>query len=101
MEAGFSIWPFTDLRKPLIVEIYPRVLIGAALANTVNARRQYLVPHQPRFDEGLLASAVASRDAFDAAVSALAMSNRAERFASLPSLNTVEGWIWRPADPFT
>ena len=99
--AGFSIWPFTDLGKPLIVEIYPRVLIGAALANTANARRGYLLPYQPRFDEGLLALAVASRHAFDAAVSALVMGNHLGRFASLPSLNTVEGWIWQPTIDFT
>ena len=100
-DAGFSIWPFTDLGKPLIVEIYPRVLIGAALANTANARRGYLLPHQPRFDEGLLALAVASRDAFDAAVSALVMSSHVDGMASLPSLDTVEGWIWRRTIRFT
>ena len=99
-EAGFAVWPFHEPEgRPAVVEIYPRLLTGAVNKSRWRARHVLL---RERFgstqDAALLERAAGSEDAFDAAVSALAMS---EATGSLPADHhpdhRIEGRIWAPA----
>jgi len=98
--AGFSIWPFDDQGVHTIVEIYPRLLTGPVHKRDPNRRREYLDKISGRMDEGQRAIAGDSEDAFDAAISALAMSDHAADLASLPRIDDahlrLEGVIWHP-----
>jgi hypothetical protein len=94
--AGFHVWPFAPAGFPLVVEIFPRALTGPVVKSSASARTDYLAtqPMRPDFQ----ALAAASDDAFDAAVSALAMARVAHGFAALPDApdHRVEGKIWTP-----
>jgi hypothetical protein len=99
-DAGFSIWPFDPPRRPLVVEIYPRVLTGVVRKSSPQARSVYLAERHSEIDSHLAALASASEDAFDATVSALAMASAGPSFASLPEPqenSCLEGQIWYPA----
>jgi hypothetical protein len=95
--AGFRVWPFDAPRLPLVVEIFPRVLTGPVRKNSQSERERYLtaVPMALEFRR----VAAASEDAFDAAVSALAMA--AEELLALPDEPgyALEGKIWQPRVP--
>jgi NTP pyrophosphatase (non-canonical NTP hydrolase) len=98
---GFSIWPFDKPRRPLVVEIYPLLLTGAVVKSSLEARESYLEGRFPTIADELRRTAASSEDAFDAAVSALVMSEHAVELASLQSnsdpMATLEGRIWAPA----
>lgn len=101
-EAGFGIWPFSE-GWPRVVEIYPRALTGPVTKSRWSTRHAYLLecfPEQPR---DLLERAAGSEDAFDAAVSALVMSEHEAELQALgpaaDSAERVEGKIWRPQAP--
>ena len=95
---GFGIWPFTPGR-PLVVEIYPRVLTGPVRKSSPEERHAYV---DKRFGgtqpAELLERAAGSEDAFDAAVSALVMAEHAGELAALEPdpRYALEGRIWRP-----
>jgi hypothetical protein len=96
-EAGFAIWPFdVPACPPVAVEIYPRVFTGPVVKSSASARAGVLAALPP----GLRDRAVASEDAFDAAVSALAMSiHEDELRALLPigdEIGRREGRVWTP-----
>ncbi len=102
-DAGFSIWPFAGAGDATALEIYPRVLTRGATVHKGrwSSRRAYL--GQARFSgqpASLLERAAGSEDAFDAAVSALAMSDHLDAIARLPATNDtdygIEGRIWTP-----
>ena len=92
-DAGIAIWPFHRPQLPLALEIYPRALTGPV----VKSRRADRIAHL-RARPGLPARAAVSEDAFDAAVSAAVMAERAGELARLPTREPVpiEGEIWRP-----
>lgn len=96
---GFGIWPFSE-GWPRVVEIYPRALTGPVNKGRWSARHDYLLGHFPEQPRDLLERAAGSEDAFDAAVSALVMSeHEAElRGLGLPAdpADRVEGKIWWP-----
>lgn len=98
--AGFSVWPFDPPALPMVVEIYPRVLTGPVNKSSRVARALYLQAWHPREPRELQRRAEASEDAFDAAVSALAMWKHAAEFLRPMSTTTrdetFEGRIWRP-----
>ena len=99
--AGFAIWPFdVPARPPVVVEIYPRTLTGAVVKSDPAARVAHLNRHHPALDPELRARAIASEDAFDAAVSALVMSRYESALRDLPTLHDPvvqrEGWVWSP-----
>ncbi|MCU1427443.1 MAG: putative molybdopterin biosynthesis related methylmutase domain / Molybdopterin biosynthesis [Actinomycetia bacterium] len=81
--AGFAIWPFDDAGTRTVVEIYPR----AFRAMAAGAR--------------LPAETTTSRDAYDAAISALGMHDQRAHFASLraakDAVTRIEGDVWLPA----
>lgn len=85
----------------MALEIWPRVLTGPITKSSVQERAEYLDrSYRNAFSPDDCSKAVASEDAFDAAVSALKM---AEHRAELLALKTVtdaelllEGVIWHP-----
>jgi hypothetical protein len=102
-DAGFRIWPFEDYApgKPLVVEIYPRLLTKQVVKNSEEERATYLKRYASQIATDLLAKAAASEDAFDAAISALKMDQFRGDFLSLRTgddLDRIEGRIWKPAD---
>ena len=94
--GGFAIWPFDEPRLPFALEIYPRALTGPVVKSRPSARAEAL--------EGLALCeehrrlAIGSEDAFDAAVSALAMQRRLDELCNLPAAThadaAIEGQIW-------
>ena len=101
-DAGFSIWPFDEPGWPCVIEIYPRLLTGAVRKSDQQAREEYLRATHWLLPPDLLGRAVSSEDAFDAAVSALVLSDKASQLKS-PSQKAsdpqtaLEGSIWRPS----
>jgi len=98
--AGFAIWPFDPPGWPLALEIYPRLLTGPVIKSSASGRQRYLAARYPALDGPLLAYATASEDAFDAAISALAMAQHVADLRALPPLPDSpfrrEGLIWHP-----
>ncbi len=98
-QAGFSIWPFDPPGFPLVIEIYPRLLTGPVAKSDPTQRRKYLWRY-PRLSPKHRRLAIASEDAFDAAVSALEMAKHVDEVAKLgrsrdPQI-VREGAIWYP-----
>jgi hypothetical protein len=101
-DAGFSIWPFDPPAPNVVVEIYPRLLTGAVVKSSDEARRTYIerlvaagsVPPE------LASAAVSTEDAFDAAVSAVVMSTHDGSLTGLPQATDMttllEGAVWVP-----
>jgi hypothetical protein len=98
--AGFSVWPFDDLRPPAIVEIWPRVLTGAVVKRDAIAREHHLVRSIPSLAPQLRVRAIGSEDAFDAVVAASVMARNESSFATLrqsdDSITQLEGAVWFP-----
>ena len=98
--AGFSIWPFHDPARPLVIEIYPRLLTGPVVKSREAERSTYLARHLPRIGGALAGAAASSEDAFDAAVSAVVMSRHPDEIAALgrsrDPTERIEGRIWWP-----
>ena len=100
-EAGFAIWPFdVPASPPVAVEIYPRVFTGPVVKSSASARADLLDARYPALPPRLRDHAVASEDAFDAAVSALAMSSHEDELRALPRVDDEmgrrEGRVWTP-----
>lgn len=100
-DAGFAVWPFDEPGWPLAIEIYPRVLTGPVVKSDPAARKAYLANHHPALAAPLRTLAASSEDAFDAAVSALAMHAHVRELEALgpvpcDSPVRIEGEIWRP-----
>jgi hypothetical protein len=106
---GWAIWPFDEPSERTIVEIYPRQLTGAVNKSDAWARARYLqarvaaatteaIARSPEFpDDESWINAVASEDAFDAAVSAMEMWQR--RADLQPVVPSIEGDIWPSCRP--
>jgi hypothetical protein len=111
-DAGFRFWPLENAAidakapRPLVVEMYTRLMTGAVAKSNPEARRKYLAAK--RKTDGLysllgrtvLSKAQGSEDAFDALVSVIEMARYAEEFGGLkakrdPELRR-EGLTWRP-----
>lgn len=96
--AGFSVWPFDPPGWPLIIEIYPRLLTGPVNKSNAAERDAYLSARHDILDSDLRVRAVSSEDAFDAAVSALVMSeNLAGLYSATDRQTILEGQIWYPS----
>jgi hypothetical protein len=108
--AGFRVWPFQEPAltasppRPLVVEIYPRLLTGEVNKGSAQARAAYLAQRRridPAFHalpRTVLAKARASEDAFDALVSVLAMAQQRASFLTLhkatDAVMLLEGAVW-------
>ncbi len=102
--AGFSIWPFHEVRAPLVIEIYPRLLTGPVTKSDFCKRRAHLTDNcLPEIGGGLACKAASSEDAFDAAVSAVEMSRHLDEIAALTQsqdpVERIEGAIWWQQEP--
>ncbi len=101
-DGGYSVWPFDPLRLPAVVEIYPRILTGEVVKSDAAARFAFLAARCPGIDPALREIAASDENAFDAAVSALAMDARRGELLSLPAARDGrerrEGRIWLPWD---
>lgn len=99
-DGGYSIWPFERPQLPVVIEIYPRLLTGDVRKSSSEEREAYLDQEYPGLKAELRAAAIASDDAFDAAVSALVMARHADQLRRLnqPRNATarLEGAIWWP-----
>ena len=99
-DVGFAVWPFDAPRLPLVVEIYPRALypdddvVKTRWRSRHDALRRWF-PAQPI---AMRERAAGSQDAFDAAVSALRMSECAAELAALTPVAQAapEGRVWTP-----
>jgi hypothetical protein len=106
--AGFRIWPFDAPAlkegKPLLVEIYPRLLTGEVRKGDREARRMYLARKRREtaayasLRRGVVAKAQQSEDAFDALISVMEMTARREDFPRLKratdAITLLEGAVW-------
>ena len=109
-EAGFRVWPFEEpalgakVGRPLLVEIYPRLLTGEVNKGNAEARKEYLA-RKRKLDAAyrglsaeVMTKARGSEDAFDALVSVMAMVEGRESFAGLKKSRDkvilLEGAVW-------
>jgi hypothetical protein len=111
-EAGFRVWPFESAAlgakgaRPLLVEMYTRLLTGAVKKSNAEARREYLAAKKKGdaayagLSRGVVAKALESEDAFDALVCAVEMVRWRAEFAGLRATRDavlkLEGETWRP-----
>jgi len=110
-QAGFRVWPFEsaslgDNPRPLLVEMYTRLLTGAVKKSNAAARKAYLAarrktePDYARLSRRVLADANASEDAFDALVCTMEMVRHRAGFPQLQATKDStlqsEGVTWRP-----
>ena len=98
--SGARVWPFTNHGWPLVLEIYPRLFTGPVHKSDPLGREALLASRYPTLRDDLRRAAVASQDAFDAAVSALEMVRYATELQRLPvevdETMKLEGRIWHP-----
>ena len=110
--AGFRIWPFEDAAfeasapRPLILEMYTRLLTGPVAKSNPEARRAYLRERRSAeadyaaLTRPVLAKAAASEDAFDALICAVEIARHRAELPALRSTHNpqlaLEGITWRP-----
>jgi hypothetical protein len=111
-EAGFRVWPFDGAclsgtePKPLLVEMYTRLLTGPVAKSNEGARRAYLRAKRKGdtaytgLTRRVMEKALGSEDAFDALVCCLEMVRWRGEFAGLRATGDavlrLEGITWRP-----
>lgn len=108
-EAGFRVWPFDkpDLaRRPLVVEIYTRLMTGPVVKSSEVARKEYLAKKRrenalfAELSRAVVDKAYGSEDAFDALVTALVMAEHRAEFSKLrqtgDAVFLMEGQTWVP-----
>jgi hypothetical protein len=111
-EAGFRVWPYEDAAlgargaRPLLVEMYTRLMTGAVAKSNAAARKAYLAAKRKGdavyagLGRAVMRKAEGSEDAFDALVSVMEMVRWAGSFAGLKAtkdpLLRLEGITWRP-----
>lgn len=111
-DAGFRVWPLESAAidgkkpRPLLVEMYTRLMTGAVAKSNAEARKRYLAAKRKTdalyasLGRAVVAKAQSSEDAFDALASVIEMARHAEEFGGLkatrdPELRR-EGLTWRP-----
>jgi hypothetical protein len=96
---GWSVWPFDAPSSHTVVEIYPRIFTGPVVKRSARARESYLAAEAVRQSSAAVEAMIASEDAFDAGLSAIAMST-AIVMSPLPimadPISRIEGTIWVP-----
>lgn len=98
-DAGWAVWPFDAPTPHTVVEIYPRLFTGPVVKRHAASRESFLETNSVTTDPDFLRSMITSEDAFDAGVSAIAMSRVAEAAPPAPvtdPLSRIEGRIWAP-----
>ncbi len=100
-QSGFSVWPFDPPRWPRAIEIYPRLFSPGIVKSDRESRRKFLAKFRDRCSGAeMMRCAEDSDDAFDALISAFAMSEHSEELSSLTQASDaqtrIEGAIWFP-----
>jgi hypothetical protein len=111
-ETGFRVWPFEDASflgkepRPMLVEMYTRLLTGAVKKSNAEARRAYLLAKKKGdaayagLSRGVMTKALGSEDAFDALVCCMEMVRWRGEFlglrATADEVLKLEGITWRP-----
>jgi hypothetical protein len=108
-QAGFRVWPFDEpdlSRRPLVVEIYTRLMTGPVVKSSETARREYLTKKRKEsaifatLSRAVVAKARGSEDGFDALVTALVMAEHRGEFSKLSQTKDavflMEGQTWVP-----
>jgi hypothetical protein len=110
-EAGFRTWPFESAAlgvnpKPMLVEMYTRLMTGPVAKSNEVARKAYLLSRKKNdavyagISRAVMKKAEGSEDAFDALVSAMEMVRYREEFPKLRATKDaelrLEGITWRP-----
>ena len=98
---GARVWPYGEAGgQPIVVEIYPRLLTGPVRKSNPIARAELLASRYPQLSAEHRALAIASEDAFDAAVAVMVMVEHVTDLLSLPEeadpALRLEGRIWHP-----
>ncbi len=110
--GGFRVWPFQDAAldvtppKPLLLEIYTRLMTGPVAKSNADARKVYLAakrkvdPLYTALGRTALRVAGSSEDALDALATTLELVRHKDEIAPLratrdPTLR-LEGITWRP-----
>ena len=105
---GFRVWPFeaSEDGKPLLVEMYTRLLTGVVKKSNAEARKAYLKkrkkmdPLYAGISRAVIAKAEGSEDGFDALVCCIEMVRWQGEFAGLRATADpvfgLEGITWRP-----
>ncbi len=99
-DAGWAVWPFNAPSSHTLVEIYPRMFTGPVVKSNAGARAEQLARVGGRIAAEFIDAMVASEDAFDAGLSAIAMSAaiaRAPLSIVTDPIARIEGKIWVPA----
>ncbi|GHE77516.1 hypothetical protein GCM10017786_03720 [Amycolatopsis deserti] len=84
--AGFRVWPFDPPRPPFVAEVYPRMFTGGVTKSDRAARARAVTALPERFRP----IAASTEDAFDAAMTAIAMAAGDPGGAG----DALEGRIW-------
>lgn len=97
--SGVAVWPFDDAGVATALEVYPTMFSGRARRSL--AARRAAVEVDDRIPEALVDDVVATQDAFDAALTALAMAARVDelsalRTAAIGTPEALEGALWWP-----
>ena len=111
-EGGFRVWPFEDAElaaprpKPLLIEMYARLLTGPVAKSNAEARNAYLSAKRKKdaayagISRADLEEAGDNEDAFDALVSCVEMVRWRSEFGELGATSDevlrLEGITWRP-----
>lgn len=96
--SGWSIWPFDPPGTHTAVEIYPRLFTGAVIKSRDATRLAHL-DRYPGLPSAMRDAMARSEDAFDAGMSALAMSCAVSGGVAWPTCDAaagIEGQIWVP-----
>ena len=95
--AGFAIYPFDPPTPPVAFEIYPRFLTGPTNKSSPSARSLALLAHA--MSPALRSLGESSEDAFDAALSAIALSAAPLHLPAPTATELLEGRIHVPLPP--
>jgi hypothetical protein len=92
--SGLRVWPFDARPGPVVAEVYPRLFTGPVVKSRAAARAAAWEAAAVPAPAALRELAVASEDAFDAALTAVALSQGVRRPSrDLPDgVVTLEGW---------
>lgn len=99
--AGWAVWPFDPPGTHTLVEIYPRLFTGPVVKRSPVGRAEYLRRDHAAQAPAVLSAMERSEDAFDAGLSAIAMSRAvcgAHIWPACAPSAAIEGQIWVPAD---
>jgi hypothetical protein len=88
------VWPFDDRPGPRVVEAYPRMFTGPVVKSRPEERARAWAELQVAAPAPLRELALAGEDAFDAALTAVALSTAVPPpSVPLPPEAALEGWV--------